>query len=353
MSLNHLKKTLSQIERRVPFIPDLSDFNNLGKIFLVTFWLIVIYSFTQVDSTDKFYQQFWENIKNFTPYLVVEIIIYTLFSKIIQKLSPFPAILFILLLDFLAVYLTHSLLYQSFSHFFTNISSSILNIYTSIGMIFFFLIYFDWREKNLDPANNLAKLIFLQSKMRPHFLFNTLNSIVALIKKDPNTAKKMLLNLSDLLRVSIKEEDIALLYDLKNEINLCKKYLEIEQIRLGERLITEFDIEDGLEHSQVPRLFLQPIIENAVLHGIQNLEQPGTITLRIRKNLINNLVIEVKNPININHRESSTTAKGNKIALNNIKERLKIYYNSNIEFKSMEKEGYYYVLIEIPLMLKS
>ncbi len=345
--LQKIRKTLLEIEQRVPFIPDFSDFNNLGKIFLVTFWLIVIYSFTQINNTSEFYGQFWSNIKEFTPYLVVDLIMFTLFSKIIKSITPFFAILLILILNFIAVYITHSLLFLSLNHFFEYFSNSILDIYVSLGMIFFFLIYFDWREKNLDPANNLAKLIFLQSKMRPHFLFNTLNSIVALIKKEPATAKKMLLNLSDLLRVSIKEEDIAQLYELKNEISLCKKYLEIEQIRLGERLSTEFNIEEGLEKAQVPRLFIQPLIENAVLHGIQNLEK-GTITVKISKNLINNIVIEIKNPINTENPESKTASKGNRIALNNIKERLKIYYQSNVEFKTIQKDGYYYVLIEIP-----
>lgn len=350
--LHKIRKTLLEIEQRVPFIPDFSDLNNLGKIFLVTFWLIVIYSFAQIDNTSEFYAKFWDNIKGFTPYLIVELILFTLFSKIIKYLTPFLAILLILCLNFIAIYLTHSLLFQSTSHFFEHFNSAVLDIYVSFGMIFFFLIYFDWREKNLDPANNLAKLMFLQSKMRPHFLFNTLNSIVALIKKEPATAKKMLLNLSDLLRVSIKDEDITQLYDLKNEINLCKKYLEIEQIRLGERLNTEYYIEDGLDEAQVPRLFIQPLVENAVLHGIQNLETTGTITIKISKNLINNLIIEVKNPINLENKESKTASKGNKIALNNIKERLKIYYQSNIEFKIIEKEGFYYVLIEIPLIFK-
>lgn len=276
---------------------------------------------------------------------------FTLFSKIIKSITPFFAILLILSINFLAVYITHSLLFLSLNHFFENFSNSILDIYVSLGMIFFFLIYFDWREKNLDPANNLAKLIFLQSKMRPHFLFNTLNSIVALIKKEPATAKKMLLNLSDLLRVSIKEEDIAQLYELKHEISLCKKYLEIEQIRLGDRLSTEFHIEEGLEEAQVPRLFIQPLIENSVLHGIQNLEK-GTVTVKITKNLINNIIIEIKNPINTENPESTTASKGNRIALNNIKERLKIYYQSNVEFKTIQKEGYYYVLIEIPHITK-
>lgn len=80
--------------------------------------------------------------------------------------------------------------------------------------------------------------------MRPHFLFNTLNSIVSLIKKDPTTAKKMLLNLSNLLRASLRLDDNTYFYQLNDEINLCKTYMEIEHIRLGERLNVIWNVEE-------------------------------------------------------------------------------------------------------------
>ena len=258
----------------------------------------------------------------------------------------FFAILLIVFIDFICFYLIQSLIQESATLFFENFSNSILQFYVSIGIIFIYLIYFDWREKNLDPANNLAKLIFLQSKMRPHFLFNTLNTIVALMKKDNETAKKMLLNLSELLRVSIREDDITVMYSLREEINLCEKYLEIEKIRLGDRLHVEFDIDNSLYEAKVPKLFLQPLVENAILHGIQNLENGGTIHLKISKNLINNIIIEIKNPTSNNETPAKHT--NNNVALNNIKERLDIYYNQNILFKTIHQNNIYYNLIEIP-----
>lgn len=343
--LNSLKKHLSDIEKRVPFIPDFSDLTNIGKIALVSLWITVIYSFTQVQSYNQFYNTFWYNIKGFTPYLVLELLFLILFSKPIKKMKPFFSILLIVFINFICLYIIQSLIHQSPTLFFENLENSFIQFYVSIGIIFIFLIYFDWREKNLDPANSLAKLIFLQSKMRPHFLFNTLNSIVSLIKRDPDTAKKMLLNLSELLRVSIKEEDITVMYSLKEELELCDKYLAIEKIRLGDRLSVSFEIEENLKDAKVPKLFLQPLIENAILHGIQNLEDGGQVDMKITKNLINNLIIEIKNPSNeiINKKN-----EGNKVALSNIKERLKIYYNNNIIFKTISQDNMYYVLIEIP-----
>jgi two-component system sensor histidine kinase AlgZ len=219
----------------------------------------------------------------------------------------------------------------------------------SFGILFFFLIYFDWHEKNLDPANTIAKLTFLQSKMRPHFLFNTLNSVNSLIKKDPDKARKMINNLSELLRVSIKDEDVKEMYELKNEISICEKYLEIESIRLGSRLNIVWNKNDNSLQAKVPKLFLQPIIENAILHGIQNIESGGTVEISLYKNLNDKLIIEVKNPIPKNEDiKNSKDLKGNNISISNIKERLKIYYRGDIIFNLKKSEEFFYVFMELP-----
>jgi two-component system sensor histidine kinase AlgZ len=215
----------------------------------------------------------------------------------------------------------------------------------SLGILFFFLIYFDWHEKNLDPANTIAKLTFLQSKMRPHFLFNTLNSVNSLVKKDPDKARKMINNLSELLIISIKDEDVKEMYELKNEINLCEKYLEIESIRLGNRLNIKWNTNENSLKAKVPKLFLQPIIENAILHGIQNIEEGGTIEISLYKNLNEKLIIEVKNPIAKNEdMNNSKDFKGNNISISNIKERLKIYYKGDIIFNLKRNEDFFYLI---------
>ncbi len=135
----------------------------------------------------------------------------------------------IIFLNFISVFGVHFAVTKTLTTLWTDIDGVFAKFVVSYGILFFFLIYFDWREKNVAPSNLMAKLIFLQSKMKPHFLFNTLTSVVALMKKDPDTAKKMLLNLSDLLRISIKEEEVSM-YTIKDELNLCKKYFEIEKI---------------------------------------------------------------------------------------------------------------------------
>lgn len=344
--IRRIKALFTRIEQRVPYIPDFSDAWNVMKIFLVSMLLCVIYSFSQVQRASEFYLSLVPNTKIFMPYIVSQLLLLIFCSKIINKLKASHAILLIAFLNMFCVYFVFSSVHKNFTLFFTDLDSTLDQVAVSLGILFFFLIYFDWRAKNLDPANTMAKLMFLQSKMRPHFLFNTLNSIVSLIKKEPETAKKMLLNLSELLRASIKE-DVNIMYSLKEEVNLCEKYLEIEKIRLGSRLTILWNKEEESLNAKVPRLFLQPLIENSVLHGIQRIENGGTIEVNVRKNLINRILIEIKNPLGETI-DSLEKEHHNHISLENIKERLTLYYHGDIVFKAKSYNGFYYVYIEIP-----
>lgn len=344
----NLKKQLLKIEQHIPFVPNFSDPSNIGKIILISFWICVIYSCTQIENSHQFYDKFLSTIFQFIPYLVVNLFILILISSLLKKIKPINSILLVVFNSLFSVYIINSILSQSFIYFFINFENLILQFYVSFGVLILILIYFDWREKNIDPSHHLARLTFLQAKMKPHFLFNTINSIVSLIKRDPENAKKMLLNLSELLRVSIKEDDITQLYLLKEEINLCEKYLDIEKIRLGDRLSLEIKINPEVLNSKVPKLFLQPLIENAILHGIQNLEDGGTISIQINKKNSTTIMIEIKNPINFNQKSNK---QSNKIAVENIKTRLNLYFDYNVIFNASELNKNYRVYIEIPFTL--
>lgn len=343
--IKNFKKFIFSIEQHVPYIPDFSDAWTVVKVLLVSFLLCVIYTFTQVSHASEFYIKFIPNIQIFAPYVIFQLLLLILCAKRITKQKPVVAIITILALNFISVYVVHSIVSKTFIDFFSDVDATFAQFFISFGILFFFLIYFDWREKNVDPAQTMAKLIFLQAKMRPHFLFNTLNSVISLMKKDPDTARKMLLNLSELLRASLKDEEVSM-YSFKEEIILCKKYLEIEKIRLGERLNVNWVIDDSILKYQIPRLVLQPLIENSVLHGIQHLENGGTIDINIRDTSTDKVIIEIKNPIGkkIAYKED----KHNNISMNNLKERLKIYFNGDIEFKAYERGEYFYILLIIP-----
>lgn len=347
-NLKKIKYVVHSIEQKVPYIPDFSDVSTILKILLVSFLICVIYTFTQVSVASDFYEKFIPNLKIFFPYLIAQILLLISFSKLISRQKPLNSILIIIFLNFISVLGVHFALTKDLTTFITDMDGMFAKFVVSYGILFFFLIYFDWREKNLDPSNLMAKLIFLQSKMKPHFLFNTLNSVVALMKKDPDTARKMLLNFSDLLRVSIKEEEISM-YSLREELNLCKKYFEIEKIRLGNRLNVDWDIDEELCNYLIPKLALQPLIENSILHGIQHISENGKIEVTVRNHNEEKIFIEIKNDINKkkNYREEDH----NNISMDNLKERLKIYYSGDVDFKSYEENNKFYVYLLLPKKL--
>jgi two-component system sensor histidine kinase AlgZ len=350
--LRRTKTIFFGIGQNMPYIPNFHDVWNIMKVFSVSFLICIIYSFSKIYRASDIFFMLEINLKAFTPYVITMLLFLYFSSSFLKRINPFFALCWIFVLNIISVYFVFSSINRDFFLFFYNPDVAFDQLAVSIGILFFFLMYFDWREKNLDPANVIAKLTFLQSKMRPHFLFNTLNSVNSLIKRDPEKARKMINNLSELLRMSIKDEDVKEMYELKNEINLCEKYLEIEKVRLGERLQVNWNINNNCILAKVPKLFLQPIIENAVLHGIQNLEIPGVIEVSLHKNLNEKLIIEVKNPYPLDlETKNSKDIKGNNISIPNIKERLNIYYQGDIDFKITKEKGFHYVYIEIPYIV--
>jgi len=321
---------------------------------LVSFFICVIYSFSEVNKASEFYFKFWINLKIFAPYVIMQLLLLIFSCNILKKLKPLGAIFFLIFLNFFCVYLVYAAMTRSFDTFFNELDETLARFALSFGILFFFLIYFDWREKNLHPSYLQAKLSFLQAKMRPHFLFNTLNSIVSLIKKEPEIAKKMLLNLSELLRASLREEN-TFMHTISEEILLSKKYLEIEKMRLGERLNVVWNIqeEDIIVSGIIPKLSIQPLIENSVLHGIQNLEDGGTIEISIKKNLNSNLVVEIKNPQpNINTESKQNINNHNNMSTINLLDRLKLCYDGDVKFDITNDTNTYSILLEIPFISK-
>lgn len=349
--IRKFKTAFFGIGQSLPYIPNFNDVWNILKVFSVSFLICIIYSFSKIYRASDIFFMLEINLKTFTPYVVTMLLFLYFASSFLKKINQFYALCWIFFLNILSVYCVFSSVNRDFLLFFDSPDIAFDQLAVSFGILFFFLIYFDWREKNLDPANTIAKLTFLQSKMRPHFLFNTLNSVNSLIKKDPEKARKMINNLSELLRVSIKDEDVNEMYELKNEISICEKYLEIEKVRLGDRLQIKWNKNENSLNAKVPKLFLQPIIENAILHGIQHLENGGLIEISLYKNLNEKLIIEVKNPCPKDlNAKNSKDLKGNNISIPNIKERLKIYYQGDVEFTMQNNNDFYYVFIEIPYL---
>lgn len=349
--INKVRYFFSKIEQHVPYIPDFSNYWSLLKVLFVSLFFCIIYSFTQIQGASQFYVEFWKNVKTFSPYILTQLILLYVFAQQISRMRSTNAIFFILFLNFLCVYGISSANDRSLEKFFLNWDVAVAKFCVSFGLLFFFLIYFDWREKNIHPSHIKAKLSFLQSKMHPHFLFNTLNSIMSLIKREPDKAKKMLANLATLLRASLKEDANSVMGKFKDELQLCNQYLEIEQMRLGDRLKVVWEIDEKCLDAQLPKLTIQPLLENSILHGIQNLMEGGVIDVKIQS-VGNRIKIAIKNPrlepTEENKRTMLDKDGHNNISMDNLSQRLNIYFDGDVSFTVREKSTSYEVDINIP-----
>lgn len=192
-----------------------------------------------------------------------------------------------------------------------------------------------------NAAESQSRMQALQSRIRPHFLFNSLNTISELTNKSPKQAEQAINSLAMLFRASLENEQRS--HSLEGEINLCKQYLELESWRLAERLNVEWSLEiHNLANHQVPKLILQPLIENAVLHGVQD---DGNIEIKIDvRESKENISIVIENTKG----SGSALNQGNGIAIDNIRERLFGVYDDKHTFKIRESDTTYRVLIRFP-----
>lgn len=205
----------------------------------------------------------------------------------------------------------------------------------------FIVSYFNLRSRLLSPALTIARLQALQARIRPHFLYNSLNAVLSLIRAEPRRAEAALEDLADLFRVLM--QDNRQLAPLAREVELCRQYLDLEQLRLGPRLRVAWHVEDMPEDALMPPLLLQPIIENAVYHGIEPAIEPGTVNISIhRKGKALHAV--VTNPVRRQGRHHS----GNKMAMANIRERLALHFDAEASITNTATESTYNVHIVIP-----
>ena len=204
------------------------------------------------------------------------------------------------------------------------------------------LLYFDLRARSLSPALTEARLQALQARIRPHFLFNSINAVLSLIRAEPKRAERMLEDMSDLFRVLMA--DNRKLVPLADEIELCRKYLAIEQIRLGERLIVHWNVAAMPSVAMVPPLILQPLVENAVYHGVEPHEGAGEITIDIERKG-KQFVMRLTNPFE----SGSTHVSGNRMAIANIRERLQLHFDVEASLKADVIKDKYVVTITMPV----
>jgi sensor histidine kinase YesM len=221
-------------------------------------------------------------------------------------------------------------------------------LYAFIGLVYYLIIlYRDLQEKAKAEArlNELLKeseLNMLKSQINPHFLFNSLNSISSLTITDPSKAQEMVVKLSDFLRYSVSA-NVNTLTTLEKEMHNIQRYLEIEKIRFGDKLMFEFMADEGCRERKIPVLILQPLYENAIKHGVYESTEQVKVQTSC-KSARDYFEITISNDFD----PSAPPRKGSGIGLKNIRERLRLMYRNDSLLKTFSRENVYTVVLTIP-----
>ena len=201
--------------------------------------------------------------------------------------------------------------------------------------------YLRLRAKAYSPALVEARLQALQARIRPHFLFNSLNAVLSLIRRDPKRAERALEDLADVFRTLMSEP--RQFVRLADEIALLERYAGIEQLRLGERLRIVWELDAAPSDALLPPLVLQPLLENAVFHGVEPGTAAGEVLVRIERRG-DRVLARIENP----YVADQQRRVGNRMALENIRERLALFFDAEARIQTSADGHRYRVEIEIP-----
>ncbi|MEX0638304.1 MAG: histidine kinase [Burkholderiales bacterium] len=203
------------------------------------------------------------------------------------------------------------------------------------------LAYLRLLTKAHSPALAEARLQALQSRIRPHFLFNSLNAVLSLIRRDPRRAERALEDLADLFRVLM--QDNRSFVPLGDEIALLERYASLEQLRLGERLKVVWELDAAPRDAMMPPMILQPLLENAIYHGVEPGAGEGRVVVRIERRGAR-VFARVENP----YLEEHAHRAGNRMALENIRERLQLFFDVEARIDMRVAGERYVVEIAMP-----
>jgi len=222
------------------------------------------------------------------------------------------------------------------------LSSNVIvgTIMTGLALRYFYVSH--QRQRNVEIEAR-TRIHALQARIRPHFLFNSMNTIAELTRTNPKAAETAVENLSDLFRASLA--DSRKLIRLAQELEVTRVYQEMEQQRLGDRLVVRWRIDDLPQQALIPSLTLQPLLENAIYHGVEPLPGVGVVEIEGRRKG-DMIYVSVRNPLPIRQFKSEP---GNQIALENIRERLELAFGSSASLSRAIDQTHYQVSIAFPI----
>ncbi len=320
----------------------LANLRNLGvnlRILIIVNLSFVLVSLLFSASLSEFYGQMLRLSATAQPILLLSLVLLYLSYPILTKLRYGIGLVAIIGISGLACLTVLALLSPLFSV--DALPSASRTLFFSSLISAFTLYYFHLQQRAYSPAVDEARLQALQARIQPHFLFNCINAVLSLIRSQPKQAETALEDMADLFRVLMADNrDLVTLAD---EIALCRQYLALEKLRLGDRLNMQWQIETMPALALIPPLVLQPLLENAVHHGIEPMAEGGTIVLKIFSNK-NEVHVIMTNPC----QPGQSRHFGNNMALKNIQERLTLHFDLEAALQSRQANGLYQVHIILP-----
>ena len=319
----------------------LPNFRNLGIMLRVLVIVNVAAAAAAIVKSPNLLAAWWQFIESSAlvePLLILSLLVLAALSNVLRRIPYWAAAMVVLAVELVLA----TALYLAWRVLLGDGPSALERYWALVALTTFALLaYFHLRERALSPALSEARLQALQARIRPHFLFNSINAVLSLIRQEPKRAEVALEDMADLFRVLMA--DNRELTPLVREIELCRQYLGIEQLRLGERLRVDWQIDAFPRDALVPPLVLQPLLENAVYHGIEPRSEPGTISIHVYA-LRDELHAVLRNP----YREASDHHAGNRMALANIRERLALHFDAEARLSVKASDDAYEVRIVMP-----
>jgi len=320
----------------------LPDFRNLGvilRVVLIVLTLCLLLALGETRAWAEWLDHFLRIVGLVQPVLLLSVIALWALSPLLRRLDYVRGIGAVILVELALVSVVYRL-GQAFLQIDPYGRLPQYWVFTAVASAMI-LYYFHLRSRALSPALTEARLQALQARIRPHFLFNSINAVLSLIRQEPKRAEAALEDLADLFRVLMA--DNRKLSTLAEEVELTRQYLDLEQLRLGERLRIDWHTEDMPADALVPPLVLQPLVENAVYHGIEPSADMGVIRVSVYK-AGDQVHLVLRNP----YRKDGNHHSGNKMAVANIRERLALHFDAEASLRTTMTDDTYQVHIVLP-----
>jgi two-component system sensor histidine kinase AlgZ len=319
--------------------PDLRNLGTIARILIGANVLIALGALVRAPHWDALPGEWVDSVAASELYLLLQLVLLYALGPWLRRLS-FPTGAAVVI----AVTMVTGLVTDALLRRVVPLPDGSLLRYLLFGLIVAgaLLFYLHLRAKALSPALIEARLQALQARIRPHFLFNSINAVLSLVRAEPKRAEQALENLADLFRVLMS--DNRDLVPLADEIDLCRQYLALESLRLGDRLRLEWHLNSMPGDALVPPLVLQPLLENAVYHGIEPSSAPGVVSINIfaKDGQVHAIL---RNPYRV---DGGRHHAGNKMAFANVRERLALHFDAEGSLTSRVNDAGYEVHIRMP-----